>query len=459
MKVTARSRLQTRLQNIAFVLLFLTIVGLLGWLSTRYDYHADWTAGGRNTLSAPSQTLLDRLDGPITITAYASETELLRERIAELVARYQRHKADVTLNFVNPDTAPDQVRKLGINRDGELVIEYQGRSEHLSELSEQSLTNALQRVAHSGARWVVFLEGHGERNPQGRANHDLGDWAAQLQHKGLTVQTVNLAATPQIPDNTSVLVIAGPQVKLLPGEVKLIKGYLDRGGNLLWLADPGPLHALEPVAESLGIEFQPGTIVDPTGQLFGINHPAFTIIADYGHHPITEDFNTITLFPMACAIDLNAPEGWTGASLLDTTPRSWAESSELHGEVRFDKGSDIAGPLTVGVALSRAPDEGTEEGAEAPAGGREQRVVVICDGDFVSNAYLGNGGNLDLGLNVMNWLSHDDTFIAISAKTAPDLSLNLSRTASGVIGLGFLFALPAALLGSGLFIWLRRRKR
>jgi len=460
MKVTARSRLQTRLQNIAFVVLFLGVISLLGWLSTRYVYYADWTAGGRNTLSEPSRTLLDRMDGPITVTAYASETDLLRERISELVARYRRHKADVNLGFVNPDTAPDEVRKLGISQGGELVIQYQGRSEKLGELSEQSLTNALQRVAHSGTRWLVFLEGHGERNPQGRANHDLGDWGAQLERKGLTIQNVNLAATPQIPDNTSVLVIAGPQVKLLPGEIKRIKDYLDGGGNLLWLADPGPLHALEPVAEGLGIEFQPGTIVDPTGQLFGINHPAFTIVADYGYHPISQDFNTITLFPMACGIDLNAPEGWTGTALLATTPRSWAESAALQGEVQFDKGSDIPGPLTVGVALSRAPDDGAEESVEAPAGGaREQRVVVICDGDFLSNAYLGNGGNLDLGLNIVNWLSHDDSFIAISAKTAPDLSLNLSRTASGVIGLGFLFVLPAALLGSGLFIWLRRRKR
>lgn len=458
MKVTARSRLQTRLQNIAFVVLFLGIVGLLGWLSTRYDYHADWTAGGRNTLSEPSRTLLDRMDGPVTVTAYASETDLLRERITDLVGRYRRHKAEVTLGFVNPDTAPDEVRRLGISRDGELVIHYQGRSERLSELSEQGLTNALQRVAHSGARWLVFLEGHGERSTTGRANHDLGDWAAQLERKGLTIQRLNLAATPQIPDNTSVLVIAGPQVKLLPGEVRLIKDYLDKGGNLLWLADPGPAHGLEPVAEGLGIEFAPGTIVDPTGQLFGIDHPAFTIVADYGHHAVTEDFNTITLFPMACAIDLNAPEGWTGAPLLVTAPRSWAESSELHGALGFDKGSDIPGPLTVGVALSRAPEEGAEEGSEA-LGGREQRAVVICDGDFVSNAYLGNGGNLDLGLNLVNWLAHDDSFIAISAKTAPDLSLNLSRTASGVIGLGFLFVLPAALLGSGLFIWLRRRKR
>ncbi len=86
-------------------------------------------------------------------------------------------------------------------------------------------------------------------------------------------------------------------------------------------------------------------------------------------------------------------------------------------------------------------------------------MVVVGDGDFLSNAYLGNGGNLNLGMNIFNWLAHDDSFIAIPAKTAPDTSLNLSKIATGSIGLGFLIVLPLLLLGSGLVIWLKRRKR
>ena len=85
--------------------------------------------------------------------------------------------------------------------------------------------------------------------------------------------------------------------------------------------------------------------------------------------------------------------------------------------------------------------------------------MVLGDGDFLSNAYLGNGGNLNLGMNIVNWLAHDDAFIAIPVKTAPDLSLNLSQTRYAVIGAGFLVVIPAMLAGSGLLIWLRRRKR
>lgn len=473
MEVTRKSRLRLRLQNIAFVALYSAVIGLLGWLSTRYDYQADWTAGARNTLSEASRRLLDTLEGPVTITAFARENELLRKRIQDLVDRYRRQKKDVRLRFVNPDKEPEQVRELGITMDGELLVRYQGRSEKVQQLTEQSLTNALQRLARGGQRWIVFLEGHGERNPRGRANHDLGEFGRELERKGLTVQTLNLAKTPAIPDNTTVLVIAGPRTKLLPGEVALIRDYVRGGGNLLWLADPGEQHGLEPLARDLGVSFLPGVIVDANTPLFGIRDPSFVLVADYKTYlPVTRDLTALTLFPRAAALAFEPPEGWHGEPFLTTFERAWTETGEIKGEIRFDEGTEErAGPLTLGVVLTRersAPDGKTDAGgddkqdtgkAAAASGAGEQRVAVVGDGDFLSNVYLGNGGNLDLGLALIHWLTHDDRFITIKAKTAPDRTLALSRTASAVIGFGFLFGLPLLLLGTGVYVWYRRGRR
>ena len=90
--------------------------------------------------------------------------------------------------------------------------------------------------------------------------------------------------------------------------------------------------------------------------------------------------------------------------------------------------------------------------------GGEQRVAVIGDGDFLSNAYLGNGGNLTLGMNLINWLSHDDRFIDIPVKTAPDRNLSFSPLAQGLIGFGWLVLLPLGLAATGAVIWWRRRR-
>jgi ABC-type uncharacterized transport system involved in gliding motility auxiliary subunit len=455
MQVTRTSRRQLQLQNLIFVVGLLIMVGLLAWLSTRYSMEADWTRGGRNTLSLDSRQLLDEMPDDIHITAFATENNVVREHIRDLLARYQRYKPGVDLQFVNPDAEPDRTRDLGITMDGELLIAYQGRSEKIQSLSEQSLTNALLRIARQKQRKVVFLSGHGERDPRGQANHDFGQFGKMLEKKGIELSALNLAETPEIPADTNLLVIADPRVSLLTGEVHLLNNYVKQGGNLLWLAEPATSAGLEPVAETLGIEFLPGVVVDATTQLFGIENPAFAIIPSYPMHPITREMSSLTLFPQAAALEVEAPEDWQAEPLLTTLDRSWTEIGPISGTIKFDEDSDERmGPLDIAYVFTR-----NRKSASADEESGEQRVVVIGDSDFLSNAYLGNAGNVDLGLNLFNWLNHDDQFIAITARTAGDVNLELSKLAQTVIAFGFLFGLPLIMLGSGVGIWWRRRNR
>ncbi|MEZ5574324.1 MAG: hypothetical protein R3F44_01265 [Candidatus Competibacteraceae bacterium] len=116
------------------------------------------------------------------------------------------------------------------------------------------------------------------------------------------------------------------------------------------------------------------------------------------------------------------------------------------------------GPLTVGVGSAR-PGPSVAGAADTQAAASQQRVVVIGDGDFLSNTYLGNGGNLQLGLNIMNWLALDDTLIVLRPSVAPDIHLDLSDGALALIAAIFLLVLPTTLLVSGWLIRFRRRRR
>jgi len=466
MLVTHKTHRQLRIQNTIFLVLLLSVTGVLAWLSTQYRFESDFTATGRNTLSESSIVLLGQLKGPVSITSYATEDENIRRSVTSIIKRYQRHKSDLTLNFVNPDLVPDEIRTLGIRLNGELLIKYQGRQEKLKNISEQEITNTLQRLARSGERWLVFLDGHGERKAHGAANHDLGNWVQHLETRGFKAQTHTLAQNPQLPDNSSVLVLAGPQVNLLPGEVKLIKQYVTDGGNLLWLTDPGDLHGLMPLARELGISFEAGTIVDPTTQMLGLNDPRFALVADYPKHEITNNIEALTLFPQAVGLKLIPPPGWISHNLLRTESRSWSEVGKVAGSIQFNKDIDVAGPFTIGVVLTRqipsVDNQATETQLAAPPINNKattQRVVVIGDGDFLSNAYLGNGDNLKMGINIINWLAHDDDFINIPVKMAADKNLQLSPIAQGFIGFGFLFIVPLSFVSIGLFVWWSRRKR
>jgi len=449
MKISRKKHRYIRLQNILFTVLFVGCLGLLAWLSTQYTHQSDWTANNRNSLSAQSIQLLGKLKKPIEITAYASEIDILRQQITELTAKYIQHKTDISLEIINPDTRPDRAREEGITTDGELILRYNGKRESLQQLNEQALTNALQRLTNSEQQWVVFLSGHGERNPSGHANFDYGLFANELKKKGINSQTINLIDSPSIPINTSLLIIADPQTTLLKGEVSLIKDYLAKGRPLLLLGEPNHSNIIKPLTEWLGIELLPGTVVDATTQLFGIDDPTFALVTEYPHHLATQHLQATSLFPGTTGLAINPDGPYTTHPLLSTLERSWTETGSIEGHIQFDPHTDEKqGPITIGYALSKNDSSG-----------KEQRLAVLGDADFISNSFLGNGANLDLGLSLIQWLNHNDTLIEIPAKTALDTTLDINETWSLIFGLGFLFVLPAVFILCGLVIWLKRKKR
>ncbi len=441
-----QNRLPQRLQGALFYLLFAVGVGLAGWLSHHYSSSWDWSAGGRNSLSSASQALLARLEAPLQITSFSPEMPQLRHQISDVIERYRRYRPDIEFDFINPDTNPDLVRQLGIQVTGELRLVYKGRSENLSTIDEESLSNAIQRLMQQQERWISAITGHGERSLDGKANHDLGGFGEELQRKGYQVHSLELASAVEIPDNTSLLVLADPQVDYRPGEIKQISQYLEDGGNLLWMLDPGPMHGLESVAKLLGLKALPGIVVDANAAALGLDSPAIALVPKYPAHPITNNFELVTIYPHTTALQVAESDEWQSTPLLNTLSRSWNETGPLQGEVeRDEKLGEQAGPLSIGIAMSREKN------------GREQRILLLGDSDFLANAYLGNGGNLQLGLNMFRWLAGDDKLMNIPARTAPDRTLTLSTTASAVISLGFLFMLPILLLSTGLLVWWRRR--
>lgn len=456
MEINRHNRLSLRLQNIIFVVLFLSAMGLLLWLSQQYDIKSDWTATKRNSISEASRTLLTRIDGPISITAFASNTAQapVQESIKDLIGRYQQFKHDIELTFINPETEPEKIRQLAITVDGELIIGFQNRSEHVTVLNEEAITNTLQRLLRHSEKKVVFIQGHGERDPEGKANHDYGTFSKNLADKGIVTSRLILSESPSIPNNTNVLVIASPLIDLLDGELKLILDYIDNGGNLLWLTDPDNRNSLQKLKKKFNLNFHKGVIVDTTTQLLGIDDPSFALVARYTVHPITRDFDLLSLFPRAQAINYtnhSEETSWNYQPFLQTVEKSWTELSELKGEIHFDKDTEQLGPLTIGLAITRSLKQQNKD--------HTQRIVVMGDGDFISNAYLGNGGNQALGFNIINWLSNDDNFISIPVTTAPDIDLQLEEFQWGILGLFFLIGLPGILLINGIVIWLKRRNR
>ena len=448
MKASLRLHQSRRLKNSLITLFLLcSFVGLAN-LSSRYSLQTDISNNASNTLSSATLDLLSSLPDPITITAYIKQGLPIRAQIGQLVDRYKRSKANIALVFIDPDLEPEKTREFNIGPEGIILVEYQEHLEKLNYIDESSLTNALLQLASTQQHWLSFLSGHGERSPTGTANSDLGLFAKTLTRRNIRAQTLNLAVMPAIPDNSALLVISAPSSPLLADEWAIIKRYLDEGGNLLVLTEPNNLF-LASLHDYLGIQALPGVIVDSDAKLKGIDDPRFVVVSHYPTHAISLGFQATSVFPITAALAINPNSPFKAEPLLQSSLNSWTETGVVSGKIRFDANSqEHQAPLTFAYALTRISAKNTE-----------QRIIVVGDSDFVSNADLGHVGNNELGLRMVSWLSHDQNFLTIPAKTAVDKSLTLSQTTVNFMGFGFLIVIPLLLISCGFFIWRTRKNR
>lgn len=404
----------------------------------------DLSRDARNSLDPRSIEVLGLLHGPLEVVALVPDEGGLRSGISDFFARYRRHKDDLSLRFIDPrqDSKAPEVKR---GRLGEILLESGGRSERVSELSERATTNALARLARGGDRYITFLSSNGERRAAREANHDLSHFAAALEERGLKVHEYALGRTESIPSNTSVLVLASPAIAYADSEQAQIAQFLDAGGNLLWLTEPDAPAGLAPLEARLGYARLPGTVVDPVG-LTKFKNPGYAVALDHVRHAALAGFNQTVVFPYAAALEAHPPRGWDATVLAHTGENAWNETGTLSGSVGHDAPDETEGALTLALALTHGRPNG-----------REQRVVVIGDGDFLANSIVDNLGNLDFGRRVVEWLTSDDVLVDIALPAVPDGELDLELWQRLTLFLFFGIALPLALAANAFWLWWKRR--
>lgn len=427
----------------------LSLAALLAWASTLQVWRWDWTDAGRHSLSPATRALLQRLDGPVAVTAFLGPAPQPRRAVRDLVARYQAVKPDLSLQFVDPKQHPDRARAANVAAGGELLLRYGERSTKLRVADEAAFTAALLQLASERQPWVVFVTGHGERSSHGEANHDLGRFAEQLRQRGMRVQDLDPGTAGVIPDNTDVLVISAPQTAWQPAQLAPLLRYVERGGNLLWLGDPGGPAGLQALADAVGIRWLNGVVLSARSAQLGLDNPSFLVTGLAPDTPLRARGIEPVLLPTAAALTPLQDAAWRSRVLLRSGAESWTETGSLQQQaLRFNpEAGEQRGPLALAMAMTRA------------RGPSEQRVAVVGDGDFVANAYLANGANLDLGVALVHWLGRQDLLTGVTAAETRDLRLDLSPSHLALIAWGFPFVLPALLLLAGAAVWARRRRR
>lgn len=383
----------------------------------------------------------------LALHAVLPEASPLRERVSTLHQRYVRHAPDLALNLLPPEDALASGMR-GQGTSGDVRLSLGERSARVRSLDDSGMLAALLSLSRPVEPFVVVALGHGNRRAGRTANHDLSEAVKALEGRGLTILEFDLSRHRPLPNNAGVVLIASPRLPPEDGTIEIVRDYLDDGGNVILLQDPTDADWV--AALGLPVTAETGTIIDPASQFRHIDDPAFVVVDQFPAHPLLEGFDLPLVFPHARPLSALPADGadraWTAAPLFQTHAQTWQEKAPLENQVAFNPAIDRKGPLIVGMTLERPVPVDPD---------RRQRVVLVGDGDWLSNAYLGNGGNLMLAERLIEWLLTPEFVASPTDVDAnfPQLALGAQHPLTYVIATVFLLALPLGLLLIAFRIW------
>jgi ABC-type uncharacterized transport system involved in gliding motility auxiliary subunit len=456
--------------SVGYTLTVLAVLMLVNFLAGRHHKRFDLTESKQFSLSEQTIKILESLPRDVSVTAFYADAEPTKSKLEDLLGEYKYHTRKLTVQYIDPFTHPGDAKRYGISEANTIVVESGKNESRVNTADEESLTNALIKVTKDREKIVYFTTGHGERDLAGGEKTGLTLLKGELEKQHYTVKP--LVTSQGVPQDASVVVIAGPQKPFLDAEARMIEEFLRKGGHLLYLEDPESASGLESVLEPYGLSVRHDVIVDKVSRLFGGDY-LLPLVAPDGYdefHPITKTFRYQTIFPLASSVEIKTtlPEGVTATKLAQTSPMSWAQpdSGELKtGRITLKEGSGTKGPVTIAAAATKKLEAAPKAEVE-PAKAHEQdskpsaetRLVVFGDSDFLTNGFFNASGDGDLALNTIAWLSEQEELVSIRPKTSQPRIVVLSRQQVMYYLLTIVAVAPLAITATGVAIWWRRKK-
>ncbi len=471
----------------AYVAVFVGILVAANWLGVQYNETLDATSQKLYSLSDQTHKVLDNLDRDVTMSYFDRTSEF--EAAEDMLRRYENASNRVRVDYIDPDEQPAAAEAMNIRSYGTLMLTIGAERHEASSTSEQDITNAIITAIKGQEKTACVATGHGEAASSDMERYGFANAKTLIEDSNYGYEDVSLAQDG-VPSDCTLLVIPGPTTAYFEPEVQAIREFVENGGRLLVMLAPvfpdersdRPESSPNLVAllNEWGIEANNDIVIDnsPIGQLFG-GGPFTPLVASYQYHDIVSPMeNVATLFPRARSIVRaeETPGGWSVDELFETSESSLAtdtlivEGSEvlLGGEA-----GQTEGPINLAVAASYdvpEPDgtvndsaadgqDGDEAGTEVEEDEPEPegRVVAVGSSGFASNYGIGLGGNQDLFLNMMNWLSSDEDLISIRPRDPDSTPIEMTSAEMWRIFLGSILVLPFVIVVAGVWTWWHRR--
>lgn len=475
------------------ILAVLALVVMVNWLVSRHYSRFDWTKSGYYKISGKAQQALGALKEPVQVIVYlqpSAESDLeekIFQDVRHLLTEFKFYGQDkLQIEYVDPDRdlarAKQVVEQYKFDvREPALVIfacgarnKYVGKNEMVEMTggmgygapprikafkAEGAFLSAIQTVTEDEPPAVYFLTGHGERDPESfEQRTGYSTLAAYIKRDNLKVSKWNWQEQQALPTNASAIVIAGPHTKFSVAEQTTLDQYLKNRGRLLVLLDPKTESGLETFLKKWGVQADDDLVIRKAGALLGTELLDVNAIATtYARHPVTAKLTDVnTEFPYCRSVrqsktDSSSADQPRVTELAAAPATFWGETNPDTERAAFDPVRDLAGPLSLAVAV----ETGQPRGADVDLG--ETRMIVVGTASFVDNNAL-TAGNLDFFMSGLNWLLKRDQLLAVGPKVPEEFRLDISSNELKVVYVLTIVGLPLLVGIIGLSVWLRRRR-
>lgn len=439
-----------------YILVILAVVVIANFLANRYNKSYDATANKRYSLSEQTAKIVKGLKQPLTITYFDQSTRFAHAR--DLLDEYGNLSPKVHIKYVDVDKDPQEARAAGVREYGTAVVKIGDKKENAKNFTEEGITGAIIRDTKNSTRMVCFVEGSGEHQISDSDREGYSRFKDLLGQDEFQAKSIDLLQTAQVPNDCTVLVVAGPSANYEQPEVDAIRKYVEGGGRALFMLDP-PLKIgrgeiadndlLSNLLTSWGVTPEKNLILDlnPIGQLAGLG-PQVALVTNYDSHPIVNDMKgSATGFPLSRSLDVHDTNNTTVQKLFDTSDSSLATTNLSSPRVNANDPHNTKGPMTIAVA-------GTYNTGKKDSQGR---FVVIGSSSWAANSFINFNGNRDLALNTVDWLSSDEDLISIRPKPEDDRRITMTSAQLTWVRTTSQFLLPLGVLVVGISVWWKRR--
>jgi ABC-type uncharacterized transport system involved in gliding motility auxiliary subunit len=474
-RITLFSFKRWKKMTIVFCIVTVSVgfIGVSHYLANNSNVRWDVTQNKQHTLSNNTIEYISTLTNEVQLTAF--HVGMPPKYLLDLFKEYERVSAGVIkTDIIDPIEQIAYAAKFGnaINADERKVIVQSADNRKdvdftLSALSEDKLTNAIASVSRV-PRTVYFLTGHGEYLSSNQEYAGLSKFKQLLSDNNITSKTLMLGISQSIPADCDVLIIAGPKNALTLSEETIISDYLSKGGDALFLIEhtvittpDKPLSidqlnqnpSLNAILNQWGLDVQSDIVVDVTNHIGDdVGSPA---TKNYGRHKaLTEGLDyTFYVRPRSIRVLPQRRASIKQAVIVSTasTDNSWAETNRTL-DIQFDPNTDTPGPVPFAYVVIE------EKNSEDPQNKKssDTRLIVFTDADFLSNVYIHQYSNAQMGLNLVNWLAELDYKTFVSAKEIKVERLDLTSKQKRQV-IVILFLLPFMFVIAGLVVWLRTK--